>query len=130
VLGPTLPETRKILRKLLAISQQGNRQKFIRLTLFYAGLGILVVAVAARVWLGLIVAGTPFILIWWMDIRTATPPIALILGKSTLSYIRFQRSIKDKLSPLRVISLLDVEVIFWDTNLTNEMLFDCYRTTN
>jgi len=53
LLGPTLPETRETLRRLLAVSRQGNSLTLIRLTLFYGGLSFLVVAVAAREWPGL-----------------------------------------------------------------------------
>lgn len=129
VLGPIRPETRETLHRLLAISQQGNDLTLTRLTLFYGGLGVLVVAVAAREWPGLIVAVAAFVLIWWMDVRTTTPPVVLILGASTHSSIRRQRAIKRRLSPLRVVSLLSVEVP-WDTRLANEMRLDCFRTTN
>jgi len=129
VLGPTFPETRETLLRLLAVSRQGNRLTLTRLTLFYGGLSVLVVAVVAREWPGLVVAIAPFVLIWWMDVRTTTPPVALILGTSTHSSIRRQRAIKYRLSPLRVVSLLEVGVP-WDTSLANEMVLDCFRTTN
>ncbi len=129
VLGPTLPETRKTLRRLLEVSRQGSRLTLTRLTLFYGGLGVFIVAIAAWEWPWIALAVAPFSLIWWMDVRTTTPPVALILGTSTHSSIRRQRAIKYSLSPLRVVSLLDVEVP-WDANLTNEMVLDCFRTTN
>ena len=129
VFGPTPPETRETLRRLLDVSRQGNHLALSRLTLFYGGFGVFVVAVAAREWLGLIVAVTPFVLIGWMDVRTTTTPVALILGTSTHSSIRRQRAIKYRLSPLRVVSLLDVDVP-WETSLANEMALDCFRTTN
>lgn len=129
VLGPTLPETRKSLRRLLDVSRQGSRLTLTRLTLFYGGLGVFVVAVTAWEWPWTVLAVAPFVLIWWMDVRTTTPPVALILGTSTHSSIRRQRAINYRLSPLRVVSLLDVEVP-WDSSLTNETVLDCFRTTN
>jgi hypothetical protein len=129
MLGPTHQVVRKTLRRLLDVSRQGNRLKLTRLTLFYGGLGIFLVAIAAREWLGIIVAIAPFVLIAWMDVRTTTLPVTLIIGTSTHSSIRRQRTIKHKLSPLRVVSLLDVDIP-WDTNLANRMALDCFRTTN
>lgn len=72
---------------------------------------------------------SPFILIAWMDVRTTTAPVVLVLGTSTHSSIRRQRAIKRRLSPLRVVSLLDVDVP-WDTSLANETTLDWFRTTN
>ncbi len=129
VLDPTPREAHETLRKLLDVSRQGNRLMLTRLALFYGGLGALVVAIAAREWLGLVVAAAPFVLIAWMDVRTTTAPVALILGTSTHSSIKRQRAIKLRLSPLRVVSLLDVDVP-WDTSLASEMALDCFRTTN
>ncbi len=129
VLGPTLPDTRETLRRLLAVSRQGNRLTLTRLTLFYGGLSVLVAAAVAREWPGVIVAVAPFVLIWWIDVRTTTPPVALILGTSTHSSIRRQRAIKYRLSPLRVVSLLDVEVP-WDSSLACELGLDSFRTIN
>jgi hypothetical protein len=129
VLGPMPPEGRVTLRMLLDVSRQGNGLRLMRLGLFYCGLGALVVAVVAREWLGLVVAATPFVLIAWMDVRTTTVPVALVLGTSTHSSIKRQRAIKLRLSPLRVVSLLDVDVP-WDTSLASEMALDCFRTTN
>jgi len=117
------------MRRLLDISSQGKSLILTRLTLFYGGLGLFVVAIAAREWLGIIVAIVPFVLIAWMEIRTTTLPIVLVLGTSTHSSILRQRTIKYRLSPLRVVSLLDVDVP-WDTSLANEMTLDCFRTTN
>ena len=129
LLGPTSPETHKTLRKLLEVSRQGRGLTVTRLTLFYVGLGMFVVTIAAREWIGLLVAVAPFVLIAWMNVRTTTMPVALILGTSTHSSIRRQRAIKRRLSPLRVVSLLDVDVP-WDTSLANEVSLDCFRTTN
>ena len=129
VLGPLHSEAHETLRRLLEVSRQGDRLKLIRVTLFYAGIGALVVAIAAKEWLGVAVAVAPFALIAWMDIRTITAPVVLILGTSTYSSIRRQRAVKHRLSPLRVVSLLDVDLP-WDTSLTNEMTLDCFRTTN
>jgi hypothetical protein len=100
-----------------------------RLTLFYGGLGAFVIAIAAREWLGLLVAAAPFVMIAWMEIRTVTAPVALILGTSNHSSIKRQRTVKHRLSPLRVVSLLDVDVP-WDPSLAQEMALDCFRTTN
>ena len=127
--GPISREARNTLRRLLDVSRQGNGLRLARLTLFYGGFSALVVAIAAREWLGLVVAAAPFVLIAWMDVRTTTVPVALILGTSTHSSIKRQRAIKHRLSPLRVVSLLDVDVP-WDTSLSGEMALDCFRTTN
>lgn len=129
VLGPMPREAHETLRRLLDVSRQGDGLRLARLTLFYGGLGALVVAIAAREWLGLVVATAPFVLIAWMDIRTTTAPVALILGTSTHSSIKRQRAIKHRLSPLRVVSLLDVDVT-WDTRIAREMTLDCFRTSN
>ncbi len=64
-----------------------------------------------------------------MHVRTTTVPVALILGTSTHSSIKRQRAIKLRLSPLRVVSLLDVDVA-WDTSLASEISLDCSRTKN
>lgn len=129
VLGPTPREAHETLRRLLDVSRQGDRLKSIRVTLLYGGIGALVVAITAREWLGLVVVAAPFVLIAWMDVRTTMVPVALVLGTSTHSSIKRQRAIKVRLSPLRVMSLLDVDVP-WDTSLESEMVFDCFRTTN
>jgi hypothetical protein len=129
VLGPMPPQARVALRMLLDVSEQGRGLMLTRLTLFYGGIGVLVVALAAREWLGLVVAAAPFILMASMDVRTTTVPVALILGTSTHSSIKRQRAIKHRLSPLRVVSLLNVDVP-WDTSLSREMALDCFRTTN
>lgn len=129
VLGPLPSEAHEALRRLLEVSRQGDGLKLTRITLFYVGIGALVVTIAARAWLGIVVTVAPFIIIAWMDVRTTTAPVVLILGTSTHSSIRRQRTIKRKLSPLRVVSLLDVDVP-WDTSLSNEMSLDCFRTTN
>lgn len=123
------PDVRMTLRKLLDVSRQGDGLRLMRLTLFYGGLGALVIAITAREWLGLVVAATPFLVIAWMDVRTTTAPVAVLLGTSTHSSVRRQRAIKHRLSPLRVVSLLDVDVP-WDTGLSSEMALDCFRTTN
>lgn len=129
VLGPLPSEAHETLRRLLEVSRQGDRLKLTRIALFYAGIGTLVVTIAAREWLGIVVTVAPFILIAWMDVRTTTAPVVLVMGTSTHSSIRRQRVIKRRLSPLRVVSLLDVNVP-WDTSLANEMTLDCFRTTN
>jgi hypothetical protein len=129
VLGPMPPDVSVTLRRLLDVSRQGDGLKLMRLTLFYGGLGVLVVVVVAREWIGLVVAATPFVLIAWMDVRTTTVPVALVLGTSTHSSIKRQQAIKLRLSPLRVVSLLDVDLP-WDTSLASEMALDCFRTTN
>lgn len=128
-LGPTPPETPSKLRRLLDVSRQADSLSLARVTLFYGGIGALIVAALAREWLGLAVAASPFVLISWMHVRTTTPPAVLILGTSTHSSIRRQRAIKRKVSPLRVVSLLDTGVP-WDESLANEMALDCFRTTN
>jgi hypothetical protein len=127
VLGPAGRESRLTLQRLVDVSRQGNRMKFTRLLLLYAGVGAFVVALAAREWLGLIIAATPFILVWWMNIRMTTLPAVLLLGTSTHTSLRRQRDVKRRLSPLRVVSLLDVDIP-WDSDLADEMLLDCYRT--
>ena len=129
VLGPMPSEAHETLRRLVDVSRQGDRLKLTRVTLLYGGIGALVVAIAAREWLGVVVTVAPFVLIAWMDVRTTTAPIVLILGTLTHSSIRRQRAVKHRLSPLRVVSLLDVDVP-WDTSLANEMTLDCFRTTN
>lgn len=129
VLGPTTPEARVTLRRLVEVSRQGDGLRLMRLTLFYGGLGALVLSIAAREWLGLVVAAAPFVLIAWMDVRITTVPVALVLGTSTHSSVKRQRAIKLRLSPLRVVSLLDVDVP-WDKSLASEMALDCFRTTN
>lgn len=129
VLGPLPSEARETLRRLLDVSRQGDNLKLTRITLLYGGIGALVVAIAAREWLAVIVTVAPFVLIAWMNVRTTTAPVVLILGTSTHSSIRRQRAIKHRLSPLRVVSLLDVGVP-WDRSLANEMTLDCFRTTN
>jgi hypothetical protein len=129
VLGPLPSEAHVTLHRLLDVSRQGDRLKLTRVILLYGGIGVLVVAIAAREWLGVIVSVAPFVLIAWMDVRTTTAPVVLLLGTSTHSSIRRQRAIKHRLSPLRVVSLLDVDVP-WDTSLANEMTLDCFRTTN
>jgi hypothetical protein len=129
VLGPMPPEVRVTLHRLLDVSRQGDGLNLMRLGLFYGGLGALVVGFVAREWLGPAVAAAVFVLIAWMDVRTTTVPVALVLGTSTHSSITRQRAIKLRLSPLRVVSLLDVDVP-WDANLASEMALDCFRTTN
>jgi hypothetical protein len=128
-LGPTPPEMPSKLRQLIKVSRQADSLSFARVTLFYGGIGAFIVAVLARELLGLAVAASPFALLLWMHVRTTTPPVVLILGTSTHSSIRRQRAIKRKVSPLRVVSLLDADVP-WDENLKNEMALDCFRTTN
>ncbi|MBN1569127.1 MAG: hypothetical protein JXA73_14855 [Acidobacteria bacterium] len=129
VLGPLPSEAHETLRRLLDVSRQGDSLKLTRITLLYSGIGALLVAIAAREWLAVIVSAAPFVLIAWMNVRTTTAPIVLMLGTSTHSSIRRQRAIKYRLSPLRVVSLLDVDVP-WDPSLANEMTLDCFRTTN
>lgn len=129
VLGLLPGEARQTLRSLLDVSRQGSNLKWTRLVLLYTGLGALVVALAAGERLGLVIAAGPFVLIWWMRIRTTTAPVALLLGTSTHTSIRRQRDVKRRLSPLRVVSLLDVDVP-WDPGLAQEMALDCFRTTN
>jgi hypothetical protein len=129
VLGPIPHDVHVTLRRLLDVSQQGNGLRLMRLKLFYGGLGALVVAIAAREWLGLVVAAAPFVMIAWMYVRTTTVPVVLVLGTSTHSNIKRQRAIKLRLSPLRVVSLLDVDVP-WDKRISSEMAIDCFRTTN
>lgn len=129
ILGKKSREAHEILRKLLKVSRQANRLTLIRLILFYCSIGMLIVSIVTREWMGLIVVITPLVLIKWMDIRTTTVPVVLMLGTSTHSSIKRQREIKAKLAPLRVVSLLDIEVP-WDTNLAKEMEYDCFRTTN
>jgi len=129
VLGPLPSEAHETLRRLLEVSRQGDGLKLTRMTLLYAGIGAIVVTIAAREWIGIVVTVAPFILIAWMGVRTTTVPVVLVLGTSTHSSIRRQRAIKRRLSPLRVVSLLDVDVP-WDTSLASEVSLDCFRTTN
>ena len=129
VLGPVPLEGRLTLRRLLDVSRQGDSMRFARVALMYCGLGVLVIAIIARELLGLAVAFAPFVLIAWMHVRTTTPPVVLILGTSTHSSVRRQRAIKRRVSPLRVVSLLAIDVP-WDAELASEMALDCFRTTN
>jgi hypothetical protein len=99
--------------------------------LAYAGFGVLLVTVAAGEWLGLVIAAAPFVWIWWMRIRTTTAPAVLLLGTSTPTSIARQRDVKRRISPLRVVSLLDVDAPrAWDPALASEMGLDCFRTAN
>lgn len=129
VLGPASSESRRTLRSLRAVSRQGRSLVWTRLILLYTGLGALLVAVLSGEWLGLVVAAGPFVLVWWMRVRTTTVPAALLLGTSTSTSIRRQREVKRHLSPLRVVSLLDTDVP-WDPGFASEMALDCFRTTN
>jgi hypothetical protein len=129
VLGPVSAEDRQTLRSLVGVSRQGNSLEWTRLVLLYTGLGTLLVALAAHEPLGLIVAAAPFVVMWWMHIRTTTAPAALLLGTSTHTSIRRQRDVKRRLSPLRVVSLLDIAVPR-DPGLASEMALDCFRTTD
>jgi hypothetical protein len=129
LLGPISTEVKKTLRQLLNVSRQGERLKLTRVILLYIGIGAFVVAIAAREWLGLVASVAPFVLIAWMSVRSTTAPVTLILGTSTYSSIRRQHAIMRRLSPFRVVSLLDVDVP-WDKPLANKMALDCFRTTN
>jgi hypothetical protein len=128
-LGPPRSDTQQALQSLLDVSRQSEWLTWGRLVLLYGGLGAIVIALSAREWLGLVIAAGPFSLLWWMKIRTTIAPVALLLGTSTHSSIRRQREVKRRLSPLRVVSLLDVDVP-WDPGLADEMALDCFRTTN
>ena len=129
VLGPVPPEANETLRVLLHVSRQGDSLKLMRIVLFYGVLSAFIVALAARELLGLVVAVALLAVIVWMHIRTTTVPVALILGTSNHSSIKRQRVVKHRLSPLRVVSLLDIDVP-WDPTLTKELVLDCFRTTN
>jgi hypothetical protein len=129
ILGPTTPEDRAAMKALVDVSQEGNPLLWARLMLLYAGFGALLVGLLTRENLGLLAATAAGALIWWMRVRSTTPPIVLVLGTSTITAIRRQRAIKRRLAPLRVVSLLDVDVP-WATDLRHEMSLDCFRTTN
>lgn len=129
VLGPVSIDIREAVRRLLEVLREGRNWTLIRIVLLYVGLGGLLVALLAREWLGAVVATTTFTLIWWLRVRTVTPPVVLLLGTSTVTAIKRQRDIKRYVSPLRVVSLLDIDVP-WDPSLTHEMSLDCFRTTN
>lgn len=129
LLGPTPRTSQILLLKLLDVSRQGNRIKSARLLLFYFGVSALMVAITAREWLGLAIVIAPIVLIGWLNARTMTAPVMLIMGESTHSAVRRHRAVKRKLSPLRVVSLLDTNIP-WDTGLAREMALDCYRTRN
>jgi hypothetical protein len=129
VLGSVPHETHQTLRRLLDVSRQGDGLRLMRLTLFYGGLGALVVAFASREWLVLVVATAPFAMIAWIHIRTITAPVVLILGTSDHSSIKRWWAVKRRLSPLRVLGLLDVD-LSWDMSVGREMALDCFRTTN
>ncbi|HYG81322.1 MAG TPA: hypothetical protein VD861_13085, partial [Pyrinomonadaceae bacterium] len=103
--------------------------KWARVVLLYAGLAALAVAFTAGEWLGLVIAAAPLVLNWWLRIRTTTPPAVLLLGASTHSSIRRQQEVKARVSPLRVVSLLEVDIP-WDRGLGPEMALDCFRTSN
>lgn len=59
VLGPLPTDAHETLRRLLEVSRQGDRLKLTRIVLFYAGVGALLITIAAREWLGIVVTVAP-----------------------------------------------------------------------
>lgn len=129
VLGPTSAETRRLLQELVDLSRQGDGLRWTRLVLLYASIGLLLVALASGEWKWLLPAVAPLIMLWWIRVRTTTPPLVLLLGTSTHTSVRRHRDVKRAVSPLRVVSLLDSEIP-WDRELAREVALDCYRTTD
>ncbi len=122
-------EGREKMLRLRQVSAEGDRLAFTRLMLLYIGAAVLVVALLARMFLGVIVAVMPFALVWWLQVRTTTPPVALLLGSSNVIGVQRQREAKRRLSPLRVVSMLNVHIP-WDKALTLDVQLDCFRTSN
>lgn len=66
---------------------------------------------------------------WWLWVRITTPPFVLFLSTSDAQSIGVHRQIKRLISPLRVVTLLDLENSP-SSKTTNELLLDCLRTGN
>lgn len=66
---------------------------------------------------------------WWLWVRTTTPPFVLFLSTSDPWSIEVHRQTKRLVSPLRVITLLDLGNSP-SSDTANELLLDCLRTGN
>ena len=78
-------------------------------------------------WLGLLFfAGC---LLWWLWVRTTTPPAVLFLSTSDAWSIEIHRQIKNIASPLRVVTLLDLQHSRQE-GTADELRLDCLRTGN
>jgi hypothetical protein len=66
---------------------------------------------------------------WWLWVRSTTPPLVLFLSTSDFRSIEQHRQIKRLISPLRVVTLLDLSNSP-SSSLTNELRLDCLRTGN
>jgi hypothetical protein len=78
-------------------------------------------------WLGAAVMAVG--LRWWLWVRTTTPPFVLFLSTSDPRSIEVHRQTKHLVSPLRVVTLLDLGNSP-SSKVANELLMDCLRTGN
>lgn len=127
VIGPTSARAREAVRDLVRVARGYPNLVWTRIVLQYSGAGALFLSLLARDWVWLAVAVMPFTLLWWMRVRTTVPPIALLLGSSTITAIKRHREMKRRINPLRVVSLFEADVP-WNSDLTHELALDCFRT--
>ena len=76
-------------------------------------------------WLGIVVMIVG--LRWWLWVRTTTPPFVLFLSTSEAMSVEQHHRLKLSVSPLRVVSLLDVG-INTDADTAGSLNLDCLRT--
>ena len=76
-------------------------------------------------WLGIVVMIVG--LRWWLWVRTATPPFVLFLSTSDAMSVEQHHRLKRSISPLRVVSLLDIG-ISTDADTAGSLNLDCLRT--
>lgn len=66
---------------------------------------------------------------WWLWVRISTPPFILFLSSSDTQSVEMHWHTKRLVSPLRVVTLLDL-VNSPTSGVSDELLLDCLRTGN
>ncbi len=127
MLRPIATEARQIMSALCRISQANRTAgRSIPLMNFVAVIGLIGAFLLkdAR-WLGIVVMIVG--LRWWLWVRTTTPPFVLFLSTSEAMSVEQHHRLKLSISPLRVVSLLDVG-INTDADTAGSLNLDCLRT--
>ncbi len=127
VYGRITPEIRKTMLKLTDISQAYQVVRGGRALIILTGLSGVIAVYTFSEWRLIFVPGLAAVILVWLWIRVSTPPCLVFLGTSTQRGLNLHHSFKRSIAPVRVVSLLALEVAEHEPT-KSELHLDCLRT--
>jgi len=128
-LGQISKNEREVMKKLIRVSHIYIWHNQHQIFFLYFGISAFLIFLLTTRIIWILLTILVILEIWRVRVRTITPPLIILLGKSTNTTLMRQIDLKKLIKPLRVVSLLNTNIP-WNQTPNNELFFDCYRTTN